>query len=97
METSFRQISLFPFLQVGDPGYEGELTFDVPRNAVGVYKTAVRALMIAELELLKEVEHELRELKDTVPSPRDRLARNRRTRAIQLLDRLNDLKGQMEE
>ena len=94
--VSLRQVSMYPFLDVTEPeGYGSELAVDVARNTIGVYKTALRALLIAELELLREIKPELDAIKASTPEPKDRSARNRRTRAIQLLDRITVLEGKV--
>jgi hypothetical protein len=90
-----RQTNQYPVLSVRSlkEGEVAGLTVNLPRGPVAVYETAQRALLIAELEVLKAAEDQLREAVDVERAEgEDTVMYAFRThRAAQLLRRIEQL------
>lgn len=92
---SLRQINAYPTLQLDDEPKEHEQTYEVEPSLASAYQDALTQVIEAELAILESVEAEIVTIANSKPDPKDRIARNQRTRAIQLKERIRHLRAEL--
>jgi hypothetical protein len=96
MNVSFRQTTVYPFLAISYTPGDDEVSYNVSKDLVDAYEASITAMHEAELALLLAAKDDIEELANSVPHVKDRQARNRRARAIQLKERMRLLQSEME-
>lgn len=94
-DVALRQITLFPFLTLTDDTGAEDQIYNVHRSQIQDYEHAVEAMQAAELALLESIAPQIGKVIRTVPMADDKHGRNLRTRAIQLNNRIIELRSKL--